>query len=67
MKAELWASIEDIAKHLGVANDSAFRQIITRGLVAHRVGKSWEFELSKTDEWSHAEHSSEGNKKESIP
>lgn len=49
-----WASVEDIARHLGVARDSVYRSIETRSLPAHKRGRCWEFELSEVDEWVRA-------------
>lgn len=37
--AEPWASVEDVAKHLGVAKDSVYRWIEARKLPAHRIGR----------------------------
>jgi excisionase family DNA binding protein len=54
MTTEPWASIEDVTKHLGVANDSVYRWIDTRGLPAHKIDRLWKFKLSEVDEWIHA-------------
>lgn len=51
---EPWASVEDVAKHLGVAKDSVYRWIETRKLPAHRIGRLWKFKLSEVDEWVRA-------------
>jgi len=51
---EPWASVEDIAKHLGVAKDSVYRWIETKKLPARRVGRLWKFKLSEVDEWVNA-------------
>ncbi len=52
--AEPWASVEDVAKHLGVAKDSVYRWIEARKLPAHRIGRLWKFKLSEIDEWVRA-------------
>ena len=52
--AEPWASVEDVAKHLGVAKDSVYRWIEARKLPAHRIGRLWKFKLSEVDEWVRA-------------
>ena len=52
--AEPWVSVEDVAKHLGVAKDSVYRWIESKGLPAHRVGRLWKFKLSELDEWVQA-------------
>ncbi len=52
--AEPWVSVEDVAKHLGVARDSVYRWIESRGLPAHKVGRVWKFKLSQVDVWVEA-------------
>jgi excisionase family DNA binding protein len=64
MTAEPWVSVEDAAKHLGVAKDSVYRWIESRKLPAHRIGRLWkfklsEFKLSEVDEWVRAEGAAE--------
>lgn len=43
MLAEPWVSVDEVAKHLGVAKDSVYRWIDTKGLPAKRVGRLWKF------------------------
>jgi excisionase family DNA binding protein len=52
--AEAWVSVDDVAKHLGVAKDSVYRWIETRDLPAHRLGRLWKFKLSEVDAWVRA-------------
>jgi len=52
--AESWVSVEEVAKHLGVAKDSVYRWIEHRGLPAHKIGRLWKFKLSEVDEWVRA-------------
>lgn len=52
--AEPWVSVEDVAKHLGVARDSVYRWIESRGLPAHKIGRIWKFKLSQVDAWVEA-------------
>jgi len=54
MTTEPWVSVEDVAKHLGVAKDSVYRWIEKTGLPAHRVGRLWKFKISQVDEWIQA-------------
>ena len=54
MTTEPWASVEDVAKHLGVAKDSVYRWIDTRSLPAHKIGRLWKLKLSEVDEWVRA-------------
>lgn len=51
---EPWVSVEDVAKHLGVARDSVYRWIESRGLPAHKVGRIWKFKFSQVDAWVEA-------------
>lgn len=51
MTAEPWVSVEEVAKHLGVAKDSVYRWIEQKGLPAHRMGRLWKFKISEVDEW----------------
>jgi excisionase family DNA binding protein len=48
---EPWVSVEDVARHLGVAKDSVYRWIDAKGLPAHRIGRLWKFRLTEVDEW----------------
>ena len=49
--AEPWTSVDDVARHLGVAKDSIYRWIDRRNLPAHRIGRLWKFKLSEVDDW----------------
>lgn len=48
---EPWSSVDEVAKHLGVAQDSIYRWIEARGLPAHKIGRLWKFKPSEVDEW----------------
>lgn len=48
---EPWASVEDVAKHLGIARDTVYRWIESKALPAHKVGRLWKFKLSQVDAW----------------
>ena len=54
LMGEPWVSVEDVAKHLGVAKDSIYRWIEHRALPAHKIGRLWKFKLSAVDEWVRA-------------
>jgi len=56
---EPWASVDDVAKHLGVVKDSIYRWIESRGLPAHKIGRLWKFKLSEVDAWVRAGGSNE--------
>jgi excisionase family DNA binding protein len=51
---EPWVSVDDLARHLGVAKDSVYRWIDRKGLPAEKVGKLWKFKLTEVDEWVRA-------------
>lgn len=51
---EPWTSVDDIARHLGVAKDSIYRWIDRRRLPAHKIGRLWKFKISEVDEWVRA-------------
>ncbi len=46
-----WASVEDIADHLGVSKDTVYAWIAKRAMPAHRVGRLWKFQPSEVDAW----------------
>lgn len=65
---EPWVSVDAVANHLGIARDTVYRWIESRGLPAHRIGRLWKFKLSQIDEWveaggadAEAENGGEGN------
>jgi excisionase family DNA binding protein len=49
--SEPWTSVDDIARHLGVARDSIYRWIDRRRMPAHRIGRLWKFKISEVDDW----------------
>lgn len=51
MKPEPWSSLEEIAVHLGVSQDTVHRWIRQCGLPAHKVGHLWKFQVSEVDQW----------------
>lgn len=66
MTTEPWVSVDDVAKHLGVAKDSVYRWIETRGLPAHKIGRLWKLRLSEIDGWVEADGASEPDKDEAV-
>ena len=48
---ERWVPAEEVAAHLGVAKDSVYRWVETKGLPAHRVGRLLRFKLAEVDDW----------------
>lgn len=59
MNAEPRVSVERVANQLGVAKDSVYRWIESRGLPAHRKGRLWMFRLSEIDGWVEASGAAE--------
>ena len=60
---EPWASVDEIARHLGVAKDSIYRWIDRRNLPAHRIGRLWKFKISEVDDWVRAGGADSGREK----
>ena len=44
-------SVEEVVSHLGVARDTVYRWIESKGLRAHCIGRLWKFNLSEVDDW----------------
>ena len=59
---EAWASVDDVAKHLGIAKDTVYRWIESKGMPAHKVGRLWKFKLSQVDAWIEAGGASEAGR-----
>lgn len=57
---EPWASVEDVAKHLGIAKDTVYRWIESKALPAHKIGRLWMFKLTEVDEWVRSSGATEG-------
>lgn len=49
--SEPWVKVEEVASHLGVAKDTVYRWVQSRGLPAHRVGRLLKFKVSDVDAW----------------
>ena len=58
-----WLSVDEIATYLGVSRDTVYRWIESRGLPAHKVGRSWKAKVVDIDEWV---KSGRGAEKESL-
>jgi excisionase family DNA binding protein len=50
-KAERWYSLQEIAEHLGVSQDTVHRWIRLKAMPAHKVGRLWKFKVSQIDKW----------------
>jgi excisionase family DNA binding protein len=64
MQSEPWVSLEEIAQHLAVSQDTVHRWIRRRGLPAHQVGRIWRFKVSQVDEWVQAGRAGKDAEKE---
>ena len=57
-----WSSVDGVAKHLGLAQDSLYRWI-EAGLPAHNIGRLWKVKLSEVDGWVGGGAAAEGGVK----
>jgi len=48
---EPWLSLEEIARHLGVSQDTVHRWIRLKSMPAHKVGHLWKFQVSEVNDW----------------
>ena len=48
---ERWYSLEEIAEHIGVSQDTIHRWIRTKQMPAHKVGRLWKFDVDEVNEW----------------
>ena len=46
-----WLSVDEIATHLGVGQETIYAWIEKRDLPAHRVGCFWKFQKEDVDNW----------------
>lgn len=51
VSVEPWVTLQDVAKHLQVAEDTVHRWIARKGLPATKAGRVWRFKLTEVDEW----------------
>ena len=63
-KHEPWASVDQVAEHLGVSQDTIYRWIQRRGLPGSKVGRFWKFKLTAVDAWVQQGGANEGRKRE---
>ncbi|WP_448873871.1 helix-turn-helix domain-containing protein [Desulfobulbus propionicus] len=62
---EPWVSVDVVANHVGIAKDTVYRWIESKGLPAHRIGRLWKFKLSEVDGWVRAGGADAGNESKS--
>lgn len=46
-----WYSLDEIAKYLGVSQDTVHRWIRHKDMPAHKVGRLWKFKIREVDDW----------------
>ena len=46
-----WYSLDEIAKYLGVSQDTVHRWIRNKDMPAHKVGRLWKFKVIEVDKW----------------
>ena len=51
LTTEPWTTLQEVAEHLKVSEDTVHRWIATRAMPAHRIGRVWRFKLSQVDAW----------------
>lgn len=51
MKTEPWVSLDEVARHLGVSEDTIHRWIRNRKMPANQIGRLWKFKVSEVDAW----------------
>ena len=51
MKKNRWLSVDEIAKHVGVAKPSVNRSIAIKGQSGVRVGQLWTFKSQGVSSW----------------
>lgn len=61
IQPEPWVSLDGIAKHLDVSQDTIHRWIRNRNMPAHQIGRLWKFKVSEVDEWVRAGGQNEPN------
>jgi excisionase family DNA binding protein len=63
---EPWVSLEEIAVHLGVSQDTVHRWIRLKSMPAHKVGRLWKFQVSEVNAWVRAGKASEGSGSDDV-
>ncbi len=56
---ERWYSLEEIAEHVGVSQDTIHRWIRNKAMPARKVGRLWKFKLTEVDNWVNSGQASE--------
>ena len=51
MKDDRWLSVQEIAAHLGVQQETIYIWIAKKAMPAHQVGRLWKFKKEQVDQW----------------
>jgi excisionase family DNA binding protein len=46
-----WLSVDEIAEYLGVAKDTIYTWVTSKGMPGHKVGRFWKFKKEDVDAW----------------
>jgi excisionase family DNA binding protein len=46
-----WLSVDEIAEYLGVARDTVYTWVTSKGMPGHKVGRFWKFKKQDVDAW----------------
>ena len=46
-----WLSVEEIAFHLGIKKDTAYKWVAKKHMPAHKVGRLLKFDKAEIDAW----------------
>ena len=49
--SDRWLSMDEIATHMGVSEDTIHRWIRLKRMPAHKVGRLWKFDKNEVDAW----------------
>lgn len=46
-----WLSVDEIAEYLGIAKDTVYTWVTSKGMPGHKVGRFWKFKKDDVDNW----------------
>ena len=49
-----WLSVDEVADYLGVAKDTIYNWVTSKGMPGHKVGRFWKFKKDDVDAWVRA-------------
>jgi excisionase family DNA binding protein len=51
VEQDRWLSVEEIAIHLGIKKDTAYKWVAKKHMPAHKVGRLLKFDKAEIDTW----------------